>query len=393
MRPAHAAVFDSSLRENHNAVLAGADFPDFLYACGSYADHHDAGEAAHWPPFQAAAVLYLRSLQRDPVAWTAKQRTLAAFIFGLAVHYVTDELWEGLTGQLGARRGFTEMIDAFQLGNDGYGNVAEGIANNGGDFYASWALDESNISAWDRVFPLEEMVKVYHMTPKDGVFRPNSTNFTDVTLSSLTECKVLFDLGLWALQSFGPLLYLLSNDGTIQKLPFIEEHLFDAPLACGRHGCRDNVRVGSNCALALLDRWATLAPPKRTEQEKWANAAADDADDRATHNLLRAMAPYVPVAASLRQIKPREAARFFVPNAEPTVSGSRNLSSLHYEGPPELRDPLFGMVRALAKHYLGERFAQEIRVTTSASTRLTNVSETRPLGPSRSQRSIQKRMQ
>ena len=121
-------------------------------------------------------------------------------------------------------------------------------------------------------------------------------------------------------------------------------------------------------------------PPKRTEQEKWANAAADDADDRATHNLpvrwhRMSLSRHLYVRSS------HVAARFFVPNAEPTVSGS-HLSSLHYEVPPELRDPLFGMVRALAKHYLGERFAQEIRVTTSASTRLTNVSETRPLGPS-----------
>ena len=88
----------------------------FLYACGKYEDHHDAGEAAHWPPFQAAAVRYLVGLQPDPLQWDADQRQLAAFTFGLAAHYVADELWEGLTAQLGSKRGFTEMVDAFQLG-------------------------------------------------------------------------------------------------------------------------------------------------------------------------------------------------------------------------------------------------------------------------------------
>ena len=223
--PEHAAAYDAAIKEYATAVLAGADFPDFLYACGSYKDHHDAGEAAHWPPFQAAAIRYLQRLQPDPLNWDADQRQLAAFIYGLAVHYVSDELWEGLTGQLGTRRGFTEMVDAFQLGNDGHGNVAEGVANWAGDFYAAWALDESNISAWSRVFPLRHLVNIYHETPKDGIFRPNSTNFTDVTLASLSECRALFDIGLWALQAFGALLYTVYNDGAAHRLPFVEERL------------------------------------------------------------------------------------------------------------------------------------------------------------------------
>ena len=144
---ADALAYNRAIQEFPLAVLAGADFPDFLYACGTYSDHHDAGEAAHWPPFHAAAIRYLKARQADPTKWTGEERELAAFIFGLAVHYVTDELWEGLTGQLGSMRGFTEMIDAFQLGNSGHGNVAEGLANLGSDAYAAWILDERNISA------------------------------------------------------------------------------------------------------------------------------------------------------------------------------------------------------------------------------------------------------
>ena len=106
-----AQHLEAAIREFPEAVLGGADFPDFLYACGRYADHHDAGEAAHWPPFQAAAVNHIRSHWPDANSWTPKAKELVAFSFGVAVHYVTDELWEGLAGSLDNRRGFTEMID------------------------------------------------------------------------------------------------------------------------------------------------------------------------------------------------------------------------------------------------------------------------------------------
>ena len=132
------------------------------------------------------------------------------------------------------------------MGNDGHGNVAEGVSNFGGDFYASWVLDEGNISAWSRVFPLRHLVNIYHETPKDGIFRPNSTNFTDVTLVSLSECRALFDIGLWALQAFGALLYTVYNDGAAHRLPFVEERLFDAPLSgieAASHGTRRHSRA------------------------------------------------------------------------------------------------------------------------------------------------------
>ena len=58
---AGAARYNAAIQAHGNAVLGGSDMPDFLYACGRYPDHHDAGEYAHWPPFQAAAVRYLRA--------------------------------------------------------------------------------------------------------------------------------------------------------------------------------------------------------------------------------------------------------------------------------------------------------------------------------------------
>ena len=58
----NASAYNAAIAANVEAVHGGSDFPDFLYACGTYSDHSDAGEAAHWPPFQAAAIKYIRAL-------------------------------------------------------------------------------------------------------------------------------------------------------------------------------------------------------------------------------------------------------------------------------------------------------------------------------------------
>ena len=49
-------ALQTAITAQPESVAAGSDFPDFLYACGRYADHHDAGEVAHWPQFHVPAV-------------------------------------------------------------------------------------------------------------------------------------------------------------------------------------------------------------------------------------------------------------------------------------------------------------------------------------------------
>ena len=78
-----------------DAIQGGAPFPDYLYACG---DEHDAGEEAHWTPFQMAAVDYIRSTYPN---WAQEGRDgpgagLVAFMFGVTSHYITDMNWHGL---------------------------------------------------------------------------------------------------------------------------------------------------------------------------------------------------------------------------------------------------------------------------------------------------------
>lgn len=96
-----------------NALLGGAPFPDYLYACGS---DHDDGEYAHWAPFQANASNYIRSLPKVGFTlaellvicadlgamarlvqpWTEDTKKLVVFMMGVTSHYIADINWRKL---------------------------------------------------------------------------------------------------------------------------------------------------------------------------------------------------------------------------------------------------------------------------------------------------------
>ena len=81
--------------DRSDAIQGGAPFPDYLYACG---DDHDAGEEAHWTPFQMAAADYIRLKYPN---WENERRDrdgpgLVAFMFGVSSHYIADINWHGL---------------------------------------------------------------------------------------------------------------------------------------------------------------------------------------------------------------------------------------------------------------------------------------------------------
>ena len=109
--PRNFKKYNDAIINNFEAVDGGSDFPDFLYACGKYSDHHDAAEAAHWPPFHAAFINYIRSsvpnFREDD--WSEETKKLVAFLYGVAVHYNADEIWEGLTDELGNGYGFNKF--------------------------------------------------------------------------------------------------------------------------------------------------------------------------------------------------------------------------------------------------------------------------------------------
>jgi hypothetical protein len=75
--------------------FSGAPFPDSLFTCG---DDHDAGETAHWTPFQMAAATYIRETYPQ---WATEGRDsagagLVAFMLGVTSHYIADMNWHGL---------------------------------------------------------------------------------------------------------------------------------------------------------------------------------------------------------------------------------------------------------------------------------------------------------
>ncbi len=94
------ATFDPSnyfglAMDRPDAIQGGAPFPDYLYACG---DQHDAGEEAHWSPFQMAAADYIRETYPT---WAEDGRQnngagLVAFMMGVVSHYIADMNWHGL---------------------------------------------------------------------------------------------------------------------------------------------------------------------------------------------------------------------------------------------------------------------------------------------------------
>jgi hypothetical protein len=80
-----------------------------------------------------------------------------AFVFGVSVHYIADELWEGLNDQIGRGQGFVRTLSSFNLGHDGMSDNDESTANLAADFGVAWELNETGIHPWKRyrhVFPL-----------------------------------------------------------------------------------------------------------------------------------------------------------------------------------------------------------------------------------------------
>jgi glycosylphosphatidylinositol phospholipase D len=242
----NATKYNAAIQKNIGAVMGGADFPDFGYACGK---DHDAGEAAHWPGWHESAVKYVRA-KPDFISgqWTEETEELIAFIFGVSVHYIADEFFEGLTGKLGRGQGLVEQLGAMNLNNSGIGDNSESSANVGGDFFTAWGFDEAKIQPFKRYFPTQAIVDIFHAY--DNPQFPKG--FKDVTLFSIEECKVIFDLGTWAEKNFGPaLLEQITKD-----TPFLEERYQDLPI-----GGVDDMAVWASFEWARLANWFDVGPP------------------------------------------------------------------------------------------------------------------------------------
>eukprot|EP01063_Lacrimia_lanifica_P009765 TRINITY_DN16645_c0_g2_i1.p1 TRINITY_DN16645_c0_g2~~TRINITY_DN16645_c0_g2_i1.p1 ORF type:complete len:839 (+),score=228.63 TRINITY_DN16645_c0_g2_i1:48-2564(+) len=331
----NASRYNAAIAGQPNAVAAGADFPDFLYACGKYADHHDAAEAAHWPPWQAAAIRYVRDRPDfEAEEWSEETQRLVAFIFGVSVHYITDELWEGLTPQLGAGQGFVRTLSTMNLGHDGRTDNDEGVANLAADFYMSYALDERGVRPWKRDFPVKAIAEVYHQY----------AGFPDVTEASLAECVVLFDLGAWAEKAFGVLLFQLYAE-VVEDVPYVAERVLDLPLA----GV-DDLAVWAGWVWERVARWFDNGPPGAPPPR----ARPGDPDGAWTRRFFNVFAPFKKHAAALQAIEdPSGIFRL--------VDPLRPLAGVTYHGPEDthVKLALVGVLEAL----MGAVFAPPLALT------------------------------
>lgn len=179
-----------------DAIQGGAPFPDYLYVCG---DDHDAGEVAHWTPFQIAAATYIRATYPN---WAAEDRLgpgpgLVAFFFGVTSHYIADINWHGLE-TVPAGEGLIRSMGYadFNCTNGDLCSAAHSAADTGGEFAAAGALNLTWYpGAW--YLPIEDLVEIYAMVGKS------------VESEWIKECGVLFYVGSVATSKLGDLVYNL----------------------------------------------------------------------------------------------------------------------------------------------------------------------------------------
>ena len=211
---ANADFYNRILSEHSIEVISGSDFPDFLYLY--HDERHDMAEEAHWPPWQAAAARYIRSLPDFRAPNQSEDTTkLIAFLFGVSVHYAADKMWEGLSSQLVRGQGFTSLIGQLNLGDSGLGNDNESVSNMASDFLMPYLIGNGGVDPWKRYYPLEHVVNIYNLTGRN------------VSLKDLEESKLVFDLALWAENTFGPLLVTAYSE-LYKHAPAVDERVIES---------------------------------------------------------------------------------------------------------------------------------------------------------------------
>eukprot|EP00939_MAST-03C_sp_MAST-3C-sp1_P004356 g4356.t1 len=286
--PNHA-FYNEILSNYSDIVVSGSDFPDFLFLYND--SRHDRAEEAHWPPWQAAASRYVRSLPDfDPTlpaselsVGTAK---LVAFLFGVSVHFAADEMWEGLTSQLGRGQGFTAMIGQFNLGDSGMGNDDEMVSNMASDFYMPFLVGKGGVKPFERYYPLEDVVNIYNLTGHQ------------VKLGDLEESRVIFDLALWAENTFGALLVHAYSE-LYKKAPAVSERVIEMEaglddMAFWATGVWERIA-------AWLDKGPPSNPPPRRRRRQLQNDEGEMVDIRQA-NFVKSLRPFAPHSGVLRKI-------------------------------------------------------------------------------------------
>ena len=257
--------------ERPDAIQGGAPFPDYLYACG---DEHDAGEEAHWTPFQIAAAgkyndliywlsftclvstfhLYvlLDYIRATYPNWESETRDqngpgLVAFMLGVVSHYIADMNWHGLetipSGEgLIRTMGFAD----FNCTDGDLCQIAHSAADTGGEFAAGQTLDLSWYPNRKWFVPTTDLVNIYAIMNASG-------QGPLVESQWINECAVIFYAGSYGTSIFGDLVYPL-------LAPYVGGTLLSSYLDFHCGGIDDNAAWTGFMWNRFAD-WVSSGPP------------------------------------------------------------------------------------------------------------------------------------
>lgn len=212
------ANISSILARYPDALVAGAPFPDYLYACGT---DHGAGEDAHWHTFHSKAAKYIREKYPNWQHGDEHGAKLVAFMLGAVSHYAADMNWHGQRVKQDNRTrnfglGFLEFLGEIDYGCQGHlCPTAHSEGDTGGEFMIHHQLlSTSNIEPLRWFIPVADLVEIFHREPQA---HPN------VTSTWIIECGLEFRAAVEAVHVGGELLFpKYARPG-----PFLQEQLLD----------------------------------------------------------------------------------------------------------------------------------------------------------------------
>ena len=177
-------AYAAAIRENLAFVQPGAFFPDFGYSCGGYGSE---SEEAHWPRFTNASVVYMTNTFGSPLG-SEESRQVAAFLFGVLSHAVSDASWHSL----GMRNGIIHAMENIEFFGD-FGD-AHSVADTGGEFVLRHMTDLDYLQR-EWISPVEDMAAIFDILGYD------------VDPDVMTNCMRLGFVGVWGNQLAGELAF------------------------------------------------------------------------------------------------------------------------------------------------------------------------------------------
>ena len=169
------------------------------------------------------------------------------------------------------------------------------------------------------------------------------TKFTDVTMKSLSNCQLLFDLGLWAEITFGALLFPWYAEVS-KQVPIVAERLIDYPL-----GGIDDMAIWATFVWERLANWIDVGAPDVVPPRR--RLLADEQpvveDDRFTHDFLSRFEPFQKYHDAIVAIE--DSSKLFS-----WRDPARPLEGLVYNGPVHLKLVLLSMFELVASSVLSK---------------------------------------